>query len=131
MRYFLPLIALIFFTGAAQAQALDCSDPQNQQSMNQCAYQAWQAADDNLNLAYGKAMATAKNIDQYIEPDEVPSATLLRDAQRFWIPFRDKACEVQSNMARGGTMQPLLLYGCMERLTRQRTEQLREFGEVN
>ena len=53
------------------------------------------------------------------------------DAQRAWIVFRDQACEAESLLARGGTMQPQLFHVCLARLTRQRTEDLRIFGEVN
>ena len=76
-------------------------------------------------------MDSAKQMDQYLAPGEVTNSEMLRDAQRAWIPFRDKACAAESNLARGGTMQSMLVSSCMERLTRQRTEDLRYFGEVN
>ena len=127
----LTAIAFLIAGTGAQAQALDCSNPQDQRSMNECAHQAWEAADGDLNLAYRLAMNAAKSMDEFTPEWQEKTSIVLRDAQRAWIPFRDKACELESHQARGGTMQPLIFWGCMEKLTRDRTEQLRAFGEVN
>ncbi|GAA6208272.1 lysozyme inhibitor LprI family protein [Cognatishimia sp. WU-CL00825] len=113
------------------AQDIDCENAMTQQAMNQCAHLEWQAADQDLNLAYGIAMAQAKSQDAYISQTDIPAATLLRNAQRAWIDFRDKACALEGTIARGGSMQPLLYWSCFARETRQRTESLRLFGEVN
>ena len=125
------LCLLTFLTSAAHAQTVDCSDPITQNDMNHCAYQAYLLADEDLNLAYQLAVAQAKSMDEYLAQGEVASATMLRDAQRAWISFRDRACAVESHLARGGSMQPLLFAVCLERETRSRTESLRYFGEVN
>ena len=124
-------ISLCTVLSVSAAAAQDCSNPTSQSEMNHCAYAAYQAADEDLNLAYRMAMDSAKQMDQYLAPGEVTNSEMLRDAQRAWIPFRDKACAAESNLARGGTMQSMLVSSCMERLTRQRTEDLRYFGEVN
>jgi uncharacterized protein YecT (DUF1311 family) len=120
---------LVFAALATPSVAQDCTNPISQAEMNHCAYVAYQAADGDLNLAYRMAMDAARQMDQYLAPGEVTNTAMLRDAQRAWIPFRDKACAAESNLARGGTMQPLLEANCLERLTRQRTENLRYFGE--
>jgi uncharacterized protein YecT (DUF1311 family) len=77
------------------------------------------------------AMAAAKAQDEFLEDGDVPSAKMLRNAQRSWITYRDQACEAESTMARGGSMQPMIALFCLERLTRTRTEDLRLFGETN
>lgn len=123
--------ALLFVPVAASAQALDCANPVTQTEMNGCAAAAYQQADGALNVAYRDARDRARGMDQYLSSDEVPAEIILRDAQRAWIPFRDQACEAESLLARGGSLQPLLFYTCLERLTRQRTEDLRLFGEMN
>jgi len=139
----LSLAGVATLATAGQAHALDCNAAQTQVEMNQCAYEAWQAADADLNLAYGFAIDRAKEIDLFSEgfpiqrraggPDTVGVSTedMLRRAQRAWIAFRDAACLVESDRVRGGTMQPMLFSGCAEDLTRARTEQLRRFGELN
>ena len=126
---FIALFAVL--ASPAVAQSIDCENAMTQFEMNHCAHQAYLYADEDLNLAYGLAMSAAKEMDKYIQPNEIPAATMLRDAQRAWITFRDKACEVESTIARGGSMQPLLYSSCLERETRARTESLRYFGEVN
>ncbi|MEY8839795.1 lysozyme inhibitor LprI family protein [Cribrihabitans sp. XS_ASV171] len=117
-------------TGAA-AQEVNCTDPQSQMEMTACASLAYEAADGDLNAAWPLAMDMARRLDQSLQPDQKPAVEILRDAQRQWIAFRDAACSAESLLARGGTMQNQLFYICMERLTRQRTEDLRRFGEVN
>ncbi len=115
----------------ALSDDIDCDNAMTQQAMNHCAHQAYALADEELNLAYKLAMSQAKAQDEYIENGDTPAATMLRDAQRAWIDFRDKACALESTIARGGSLQPLLYSSCLERETRQRTEALRYFGEVN
>lgn len=91
----------------------------------------WQAADKDLNLVYKRAKTAARRIDEYLDSGQKPAAIMLRDAQRAWIPYRDQACEVESTVMRGGTMQPLLRWVCMARLTRERTKDLRFFADMS
>lgn len=125
------LLAGIVWTSPVAAQQLDCNNPQTQVEMTGCASQAYEAADGDLNLAWGMAMAHARRMDEVLQNGEVPAVDILRGAQRAWIAFRDKACEAESLMARGGSMQNMLYFLCLERETRQRTEALRLFGEPN
>jgi uncharacterized protein YecT (DUF1311 family) len=52
----------------------------------------------------------------------------LREAQRAWVTFRDLACEVESLVAEGGSMQPMIYSACLTTLTEERTDALRYFG---
>lgn len=119
----------------AQEEAIDCNDPVTQFEMNECAYRDWQAADANLNEAYGFAIAHAQRIDTSAamtgDTRDTGTEEMLRRAQRAWITFRDAACSVESDIALGGSMQPMLYSGCMTALTRRRAEDLRYFGEFN
>lgn len=126
----LTLAAALLIAPAA-AQALDCSAPQTQADMTQCAARMYQAADEDLNLAYGMARDMARQIDSGNGANAPGAEIRLRDAQRAWIAFRDLACETESLLAYGGSMQPMLRLSCLERLTRARTEDLRLFGEMN
>jgi uncharacterized protein YecT (DUF1311 family) len=125
------LVALLSMAAPLSAQEVDCNNAMTQMDMNFCAAQSYGYADEDLNLAYQLARAQAKQMDEYLQEGEVPAATMLRDAQRAWITFRDLACEVESTLVRGGSMQPLIYYSCLERETRNRTESLRYFGETN
>jgi len=130
MKIFAAAIVVAMSVGMAAAQ--DCSNPNiDQNTMNQCAYQGWQAADAELNAVWKRAMAVAKRMDDYTPNGELPTSKVLLNAQRAWIPFRDQACEAESNLMRGGSAQPLLKYGCMERLTRARTADLRYYADLN
>ena len=48
-------------------------------------------------------------------------------AQRGWIAYRDGQCELAGFEARGGSMEPMLVSGCLADLTRKRTKELKEF----
>ncbi|TDK42313.1 lysozyme inhibitor LprI family protein [Antarcticimicrobium luteum] len=124
-------LAALLLTAPAGAQALDCSAPQTQTDMTQCAALMYEAADGDLNLAYRLAHDTARQIDAANGAGAPGAETRLRNAQRAWIAFRDLACETESLLAYGGSMQPMLRLSCLERQTRARTEDLRYFGEMN
>lgn len=125
----LTLAALLCATPAA-AQNWDCSDPGNlpQQGMNYCAHQDWKAADAQLNTVYKQARAAMKRIDADLPDTLKGGAIALRDAQRAWITYRDKACAAEGFLFRGGTMEPFIVSSCMADLTRRRTEALQELA---
>ncbi|MTI44010.1 uncharacterized protein YecT (DUF1311 family) [Roseibium hamelinense] len=114
---------------AAAQKSVDCKSPETQTDMNHCAAQDWKAADGKLNEAYKKAMASMKKTDSYLPKDQKGAADTLRDAQRDWIPFRDKACASYGFLARGGTMEPMLVANCKTEVTQQRTKQLEELAQ--
>ena len=53
----------------------------------------------------------------------------LLEAQRAWIAFRDAHCRVDGYMARGGSLEPLLVSTCKTALTKARTAQLQELAD--
>lgn len=121
MRYVLPLVVVFALPAAAAAQdKVDCDNAMTQTEMNLCAEQDYRAADAELNAVYRKAMAAMKQIDGDLDQDLKGAVDALRDAQRAWVPYRNKACAAEGYLARGGTMEPMLVSGCLERLTRQR-----------
>ncbi len=126
----LGLTMALLLSASAQAQETpDCKDPQMQTDMTICAGLAFDEADKTLNEAYRKAIASAKEMDGYLEGDLKGAEKALRDAQRAWVPFRDKACESYGFLARGGSMEPMLVANCMTKLTRNRIEELEEFAK--
>lgn len=130
MRIWVAGMILAALPGVGAAQTLECSAPQTQVEMTGCAAQDHAAADVALNAAYQTAVAAARQMDDYV-PGLTPSnEEMLRDAQRAWIPYRDAACAAESTLARGGSMQNMLFYLCLERLTRERTRDLLYFAEA-
>ena len=117
------LAAFMLLSGAAFAQpVVDCTNAETQIEMNYCAERDYLAADADLNEVYPHAIEAMRQIDSYLEPAQRGAVESLRAAQRAWIPFRDKACEAEGYLVSGGTMMPLIIYGCLERLTRQRVK---------
>ena len=124
---FRPCLFLACLTLPAAAQEVDCANAVTQQDMNRCAYAEWEAADADLNTAYKRAMDLLKGWDADMPEAEQDGAAALKEAQRAWITFRDKACEVEGYAMKGGSAEPLLVYGCMRQLTEDRTGQLATF----
>lgn len=133
VKLLMPLVVpvLIALAGAeARAQeTVDCENALTQMEMTYCAEKDWQNADAELNAAYKAAMARMQEMDGYLDENLKGAAAALREAQRAWIPYRDKACEAYGFLARGGTLEPQLIYACLADLTGQRTTELNELAE--
>lgn len=110
MRSLLLAGAVVLLSGAASAQ--DCSDPQTQLDMNMCANGSFQKADKELNDKYQQILSRLA--------DDADAAGLFRTAQRAWVPFRDAECAFVASTYEGGSMQPMVLSGCLEEMTRKR-----------
>lgn len=122
-------IALLLSASAQAQETPDCKDPQTQTDMTICAGIAFDEADKTLNEVYRKAIASAKEMDGYLEGDLKGAEKTLREAQRAWVPYRDKACEAYGFLARGGSMEPMLVADCMTERTRKRIAELQEFAK--
>ncbi|MGA0542797.1 lysozyme inhibitor LprI family protein [Neotabrizicola sp. VNH66] len=123
------LLAGCFLALPAAAQEVDCANAMAQMELNYCAEQDWVAADDALNAAYKEAMALLRAYDKE-NPSDFPEADRLQKAQRAWITYRDLACDAAGFPMRGGSAEPLLIYGCLAHLTEQRTEDLHSLLET-
>ncbi|MFN5997917.1 MAG: lysozyme inhibitor LprI family protein [Paracoccaceae bacterium] len=121
---------LVCLTLPAAAQDVDCANAMAQVDLNTCAYQDWEAADARLNAAYKRAIALLEDWDANLPADERGGAKALREAQRAWITFRDKACEAEGYAFKGGSAEPLLVYGCMRLLTEERAAHLTSMVEA-
>jgi uncharacterized protein YecT (DUF1311 family) len=110
---------------------VDCDNALNQVEMNFCAHKEWEAADAELNKAYSEAKKSLTAQDADLGPDEVKAADRLLDAQRSWLTYRDAHCEVQSFVARSGSMQPMLYSMCLAEVTVNRTKELKALVSEN
>ncbi|OWU68731.1 hypothetical protein ATO3_23585 [Marinibacterium profundimaris] len=108
-------IAALALCLPAMAQAACPGDTQVE--MNECAAAEYKAADAELNAAWKPAKAFF---------DEAGHGEDLLKAQRAWIAFRDANCQAEAAPYTTGSIQPLVFSSCMERLTRQRTEDLKQ-----
>jgi uncharacterized protein YecT (DUF1311 family) len=124
MRCLTAVTFAFLLNSAAGAQDIDCANAMAQADLNQCAFDAWEVADAQLNDAYKSAMDLLKSWDARLPSGERGGADALKEAQRAWITFRDKACEAEGYAMKGGSAEPLLIYGCMRSVTMDRTRQL-------
>lgn len=113
----LALGLMPFATPALAQDKAECSNPQTQMDMNQCAGQDYEAADAELNTVWAELrQARSDN----------PSWNAILEAQRLWIPFRDAHCEAEAAPYEGGSIQPLIRLSCLAATTNQRTTQLHD-----
>lgn len=94
----------------------ECSNPQTQADMNQCAEAEYNQADTKLNNVYQAVQATLD--DQKGEQ--------LTSAEQAWISYRDRYCEFVQTQFAGGSIQPTVYYGCLTQLTNDRTAELEQ-----
>lgn len=125
--------ALLMLAQAASAEEeeIDCDHAQYQIEMNLCAARDFEASDAALNAQWTQTSTRMKALDTEIdrEHDKQPGhfETLL-EGQRAWLKFRDAQCLSESFMARGGSMQPMMISQCKTYLTELRTQQLRDLA---
>ncbi|MFZ2100906.1 MAG: lysozyme inhibitor LprI family protein [Oricola sp.] len=129
MRLLPALAGLVLLTGApalAQDDDWDCSKGDNlpQQAMNLCAKEDYERADEALNVLWPMVRDYMRQVDSYQEEKLKGAEAALLKAQRGWIDYRDGQCEATGFYARGGTLEPLLVFSCKAELTRDRTEEL-------
>ncbi len=117
------MLSLIFASLLLTAQEPDCTDPQTQADMNQCAGREAAEADADLNLIYKEVVAHYEQMDRDSESTE--GVKRLRAAQRAWVAFRDAQCSLAGYEALGGSMETLLVAGCEAELTKRRAAELR------
>lgn len=119
MKRTLLAAAIIGLMLPAGAYADECTDAEDQATMNQCAAKDLQAADAKLNSLY-------HDIRQRIG-DDVDTRHLLRDAERAWVVFRDSECTFAASGVTGGSIYPMIYDGCLTELTQQRIEQFQGY----
>ena len=131
MSLLLATALLLAQSGTADA-ALDCANATTQPDMTDCAGRDWQQADGELNAQWNQTAAHMRQRDAMYDHshDERPGyhAQLL-SGQRAWLAFRDAHCAAEGYLARGGTLEPMLVAQCKAELTRQRTRQLQSIEE--
>lgn len=126
----------------------NCDDPVVQQEMNWCAGQDYAEADAELNAQWKITAAIMRERDAGMEADFGPINPVtpredlaarmaytghfqaLLEAQRGWLSYRDAHCRLEGYAFFGGSAQPMIVAGCLAKLTRQRTQELRELAET-
>ena len=121
-------VPLLLIAGPLPAQpASDCGNAITQLDLNQCAAADYEAADRDLNRVWKQARARAQELDAELEGRLKGAEEALLAAQRGWIAYRDGHCKLAGFDARGGSMEPMLVSGCLAGTTRSRTRELQDF----
>lgn len=129
---FLAGILLLAAMPASAQEDVDCANAVTQADMNICANEEYEAADTELNTVYKQTVAAMRAKDEEladISADYVGAEEALKKAQRAWIGYRDGQCELAGFEARGGSLEPMLVSGCLAQLTTARTEELKALLE--
>lgn len=134
MKTTIALSVLLAFATPALAEEepdIDCENAEVQMELTYCAGKDWEEADAELNAVWKDALAQAQESDQNLKDMEVNDdrpgyVDTLRASQRAWISYRDEWCAYDGYQARGGSMEPMLVAGCMAQLTRDRTKALQD-----
>lgn len=108
----------------ASAQDIDCANAQAQVELTFCAEQDWNAADADLNAAYGTAISAMKSIDSSLAAPDRGAEKALRASQRAWVTFRDNTCAAEGWSFYGGSAEPMVIYQCRARVSATRAEEL-------
>ena len=107
-------MAVLLTTPAAYAATVDCAAAKTQADLATCTAANGASADVGLNAVY-KALAGR------LAPADLKR---LRDAQRAWIPFRDKECAFRTKPYADGSVYSTLVETCRAELTKVRLAQL-------
>jgi uncharacterized protein YecT (DUF1311 family) len=118
-----PMISLAIATLLA-AQPIDCGNAVNQAEMNECAARAARDADADLNRLWPQIVRQMQAADREGNSNG-EGERRLRAAQRAWIAFRDAQCELEGVEALGGSMESMLVSGCIATMTERRANELR------
>jgi uncharacterized protein YecT (DUF1311 family) len=111
------LLGFLMLGGAAMglcssAWADDCTNAQDQATMNQCADRAYRKQDAELNALYQQIKARLK--------DNADADKLLVAAQKAWIGFRDANCRFSASGVSGGSAYPMIYAACLADMTKAR-----------
>jgi uncharacterized protein YecT (DUF1311 family) len=115
-------LSVLALSGAGAAHAaspagtgdggFQCKPDGLQQEMNACAVRDYRAADAQLNIRY-LAVMNALPAQRRVG---------LRQEQREWLKRRDPQCKAEAKDSEGGSIWPLDFYGCLRKLTLDRTK---------
>ncbi len=131
-EFLLLLSGSLLFVNAPASFAqmdIDCANAAVQMEMTYCAEQDFKGADAQLNRQYRQTRQAMKDRDTQVTEDIRGAEDALIIAQRAWIAYRDAHCASYGYQARGGSMEPMLIYLCRAELTRERTRELESLFE--
>ncbi len=121
------LVATLLLHSAAHADdKLDCKNPPDTASENQCNDIAFEKADKDLNALWPKVKAWAEENDQNSDnPGAHDYTKTVIASQRAWLAYRDAECAMAGLPMHGGSGEGPLVGGCRAGLTEDRVTDLK------
>jgi uncharacterized protein YecT (DUF1311 family) len=95
----------------------NCEAASKRIELELCAVARFRAADAELNRIF-RAITSDANRDE-------GNKTLLQDAERLWLRYRDATCDWQSDNVRGGTAATLYAIACLADVTEEHAKYLK------
>lgn len=114
---------------ASGEDEVDCNNAMTQHDMNACANKDYEAADARLNTQWKLTKKAMADVDSELDETLKGASKALLEGQRAWIAYRDAQCTLEGFEARGGSMEPMLVSGCLAELTDARTKELKALAD--
>ena len=124
MKTMIGMLGLLMSCQALAAPT-DCGESVTTLDMMRCEGRQLEQAEDALNQAYGRVMKELAGPQVH----EREARTLLRQAQRNWVAFREQDCAAKVAAMGGGSLQGVVRIGCMREHAEIRTRQLYAFRQ--
>lgn len=123
----LALTAFGLAEGAAQSDEDPCADPITQSDMNACASTQARAAEIKMLQVARRVAAALQSYDQSAREmggEDSHEREAFEEAQSQWAEAVRLDCRVEGVLARGGSMEPLLISQCLLRRFERREADL-------
>ena len=117
LKYLTAFLAL-FVTGQVWA---DCTEKATQTDINLCFAKQYKQADQQLNKIYNSYAKTLDKSDK----------KLLVAAQRGWVTYKEKDCELEASGYAGGSIYSQLVTQCLTEKTKVRIKELNNLKNCN
>ncbi|WP_288413349.1 lysozyme inhibitor LprI family protein [uncultured Sphingomonas sp.] len=119
------LLSLLLLVDAVSG---NCGKAPTQALANACAERSWQEADAAMVREWRATYAAMKlrDTNDKSRGGGFGFAIAALQSQRAWLKLRDDQCSWEGGVYGGGVAQPLARFSCMERMTNERAQALRE-----
>jgi len=130
---FLSIIFLCGSSSFSQNKQIDCENAITQMEMNYCAKQSYEKAQKALDKIYNNLVKVIE--EKQKDYDNEPQLTgknlldLFQDSQNQWIKYKETAAGFNGAIYQGGSMQPLIYYNVLARITEDRIKELKDLLE--
>ena len=101
--------------------AANCTDKQTQTDINLCLAKEYKQADQKLNEIYSSYVKTLGKADK----------KLLLAAQRGWVNYKEKDCQLEASAYKGGSIYSQLVTQCLTEKTKVRIKELNNLKNCN